>query len=627
MQGEGGAKRTRAPAARTLTMGISHKAPRQRRTSAATSCSAPARGRARCLSQDDSPRLSQEENTTPQADPRGSRVAASALQTPDPAEIEVGKGPERAKGRGVDLHCYEQMDHTFVGFKPRAASTSQAVDAGQDAPASAGPAAKSAGATVGKRKWGLLASYGDLSETSFARRPSVLGCDDLGAITSKLFFSGVERAAADKAQKKIATSGPRALVSYPMDWSLKKNARITSPAPLDWVVEYRNRHSLPSHLARSLPPSGPASVDLAPSHNPKALGRALHGARRGEEPAELASERCCEALLQWQHPVCPLPPMMEKDFRRFNDLNSAQAKLQAAGTAKNLTAMASKTFDSNADWFRRRSTDFEAAFSSLWALLRDGRCRYFYYVGQRSVVLFVGQVEGSFGDESAGCGVGAPSSAYVTSSSKNFRDELEEHGIEYTTPLQAPDPVVPDEHEAGLGLDESSRGPGDEDTSSRGSWGLKGGSNMLHGGVSSLLCVQGDANVHGLYNLLLETPHRNDVPTLLSPTSFTFGSLVPVRVQVKSATLHSRDVKAEGKEVHTLEVDGPVLPCRMQALVHALMLRQEIFNVQFITDSRSLGLNGAIEQREIGVAGEQIVVQRLKRTCQGLFLTTGAVGG
>jgi hypothetical protein len=32
--------------------------------------------------------------------------------------------------------------------------------------------------------------------------------------------------------------------------------------------------------------------------------------------------------------------------------------------------------------------------------------------------------------------------------------------------------------------------------------------------------------------------------------------------------------------MHTLDIEGPLLPCRTQALVHALMQQQEEFGVQ-----------------------------------------------
>jgi hypothetical protein len=57
------------------------------------------------------------------------------------------------------------------------------------------------------------------------------------------------------------------------------------------------------------------------------------------------------------------------------------------------------------------------------------------------------------------------------------------------------------------------------------------------------------------------------------------------------------------------------------------MQSHDSHHVQYVTDARTLGLNGAVAQREVGVEGEQIVVQRVRRTRQGLFLITGAVGG
>lgn len=121
---------------------------------------------------------------------------------------------------------------------------------------------------------------------------------------------------------------------------------------------------------------------------------------------------------------------------------------------------------------------------------------------------------------------------------------------------------------------------------------------------------------------------------LLFPQPFPLGTLRPLRVHVKRAPLLEPSGNRQGddaKHSHSLRVEGPVLPCRMQALVHALMSsgRHDDFNVQYTTDARTLGLNGAVddEQREVGVPGEVLVVQRVRRSVQGLFLTTGSVAG
>jgi hypothetical protein len=120
---------------------------------------------------------------------------------------------------------------------------------------------------------------------------------------------------------------------------------------------------------------------------------------------------------------------------------------------------------------------------------------------------------------------------------------------------------------------------------------------------------------------------ENDV-SICSRQPFTLGALRPLRVHVKRGLQGTKDGDTV-KHQHALQVEGPVLPCRMRALVHAVMSRQDEFTVQYTTDARTLGLNGAInnEQREIGVPGEHVVVQRVRRTAQGLILTTGSVAG
>jgi hypothetical protein len=101
-----------------------------------------------------------------------------------------------------------------------------------------------------------------------------------------------------------------------------------------------------------------------------------------------------------------------------------------------------------------------------------------------------------------------------------LRKKLHEHGIEYTTPLQgAADERADEQPEATVahGLSALDHSTDEGPHVPLGLGGMRGGGSMVYGGVSSLLLVQGHGHVHRLYNLLLELPHQDDVPCLLSP--------------------------------------------------------------------------------------------------------------
>ena len=326
---------------------------------------------------------------------RGADAKSNAAAEPAPAER-----PAKTPRAGVDLFCHEQMGEGFVGFKTYAARASS-----RDTSSSAA-AAHSAGATVHKGRKGL-SSYGDLSEAAACSAASWTSLNDLAVVASKLSFSGdvAARAVASQSKVKSAAAGPTPLSRCPLDWSLKKQLRITSSAPLDWTVEFRNKRTIPAQ------------------HYQTFLAQPV--SRPEEEAASTASERCCQALLQWEHPASALPSSLAPSFRRFNDPEKSVSRAVTGEPGKIKTQSqkgSSLSALSDHEYFRLRAMDFEAAFSSLWTLLREGQCQYFFYLGPRAHVLFIGEGVGVCreDEESAPCAQAssslkpAPLSAYVT---------------------------------------------------------------------------------------------------------------------------------------------------------------------------------------------------------------------
>jgi hypothetical protein len=453
---------------------------------------------------------------------RGQRGAQSdAAAEPAPAER-----PAKTPRAGVDLFCHEQMGEGFVGFKTYAARASS-----QDTLSSAA-AAHSAGATVHKGRKGL-SSYGDLSEAAACSAASWTSLNDLAVVASKLSFSGdvTARAAASQSKLTSAAAGPTALSTCPLDWSLKKQLRITSSAPLDWTVEFRNKRTIPAQ------------------HYQTFLAQPV--SRLEEEAASAASERCCQALLQWEHPASALPSSLAPSFRRFNDPEKSVSRAVTGEPGKILKKQSQKGSSLSAlpdhEYFRLRAMDFEAAFSSLWTLLREGQCQYFFYLGPRAHVLFIGEGVGVCreDEESAPCAQASssldptPLSAYVTrcvclsalagvcvsvcvcvcvqpaintsdslassplltppvlppspppppvspappsdtSSTRSFRDQLEEQGIQYATPLQT-SPLSPTNYDPSDPSPMHHAEPEEDEKPSFRPGSVKGGGSVLDG--------------------------------------------------------------------------------------------------------------------------------------------------
>ena len=230
-----GTKRADRKGGSKVTMGVMKPASRgKKRKSAEPFARSAANPQGRCSANKPLSRDSSDSN-------QGTDIAAKTprIDMADPAAAYTAR---RTKNRGVDLFCYEEMDDSFVGFKSRSAPSSQntasthySQPSADTHPSSSSSAfAHSAGATVKK---GFLSSCGDLSEAgarlAAAGRLSQLPRDDLDAVVSKLSFTGgssIVRAAASKDKLPVHGNAPKA--RYPMDWSLKKSARITSSGAL-----------------------------------------------------------------------------------------------------------------------------------------------------------------------------------------------------------------------------------------------------------------------------------------------------------------------------------------------------------------------------------------------------------
>jgi hypothetical protein len=136
---------------------------------------------------------------------------------------------------------------------------------------------------------------------------------------------------------------------YPVDWSIKKSVKIQSKRPFDFS---------------SIIPS--ASVEA----------RAMLSFVREDAVDETEAHALYRSsLLQWRHPAEPLHPMLISSF-------SKNVGRGSRGRGGGLSSAPD-------DWSKRRVHDWEDAFHSLYHMLRQQECGYFYYKGANFDVLFI----------------------------------------------------------------------------------------------------------------------------------------------------------------------------------------------------------------------------------------------
>nr|XP_057941868.1 protein downstream neighbor of son homolog isoform X2 [Doryrhamphus excisus] len=334
---------------------------------------------------------------------------------------------------------------------------------------------------------------------------------------------------------------PSLCTEYPIDWSLKTRLLFSSSLTLAWTEH--------------------------PKAQEEALGLSQHCRTHFTTvPHCLQDARSCvdlrcafqQSLIYWQHPSLPWVPL----FPRMD------AERRFAGT--------SAPWAHDAALQQSLMSEWSAALSSLYGLLKARLCPYFYVCAHQFTVLF----------RAAGVGGSSGVTATMSPTSRGLRDAMEAEGIRFTLPL------MEERRKCGEPRDEDD----DEDDDDCGgglSWleeiGVRdkirkpdGVSVQLKEGRAAIVdhkpesaaCVEG-AHTFTLINFLINSKgvvatagsQAGLPPTLLAPLAFRGAALHTLKarcVNVKS------QVGSTYQNVSSLEIAGPILPSSLHAITTLL---------------------------------------------------------
>ncbi|KAH9626760.1 hypothetical protein KSS87_022074 [Heliosperma pusillum] len=246
------------------------------------------------------------------------------------------------------------------------------------------------------------------------------------------------------------------------------------------------------------------------------------------------------------------------------------------------------------DFLGKRQLAWEDSFRNLYYMLRKSGCNIFYVCASQFVVMFTavdGMKEGK-----------RVCSAYISQSTRGLRSLLREHDISYTMPfcsseveqISREDLVELSEIEKqNLGQAKRMSSMPDVDNSPK-----------------SLLAVNGNESVHGLYDfllnyrLLLTMLSSMDVPVLCAPLPFLNAALSSPEVKCKEIKradyMPTKDGGSndcsKGGVAYSIELKGSYLPPWIVSSVCSAMSSEgKSFEASFTTEPNSMGLNAALE--------------------------------
>ncbi|XP_029832896.3 protein downstream neighbor of Son isoform X1 [Ixodes scapularis] len=330
--------------------------------------------------------------------------------------------------------------------------------------------------------------------------------------------------------------------------------------PLDWSLKTRVRFCSPSHF-----PWNGSLKTCEEASGTTGFVRGVHASQAASESCGLDSSpqaRFHQHCLVWMHPHLPW-------LRLFPRQGGPGGKDQ--GTAPSFFA------DPSGAARASLQADWNQSFRSLYQLVRARQCPFFYACAPGFTVLF----------RAAGV-AGIPDlHALVTPTTRGLRQALREEGIQYSMPLCA------NQEQMDETLDGASQSPvevkaevqaddqvEDEPLTWLESLGLSQAnfpslnpkkSQMEEESREdrrprSLVFVERE-NSQALFNFLLNSracvcptgPLAGVPPTLLAPVAFHGATL-------RSLKVRQGWVKQDNREMHMVEMSGPVLPSALQGL-------------------------------------------------------------
>ncbi|KAK9290379.1 hypothetical protein L1049_008548 [Liquidambar formosana] len=336
----------------------------------------------------------------------------------------------------------------------------------------------------------------------------------------------------------------------PLDFTLKTNMRVVSSSSVNWFHRFITSGTMTQFSFQN---GCSGDQNLSCLSGPSSASQVLNS----------------KALHSWVYPQSSLP----------------------ASVISALTLSA--TAGVEMDFLSKRQLAWEDSFRSLYYMLRKNICNIFYVCTSQFVVLFTGCDE--LGKAKRLC------NAYISQSTRGLRSLLSEHDVCFSMPL-CRSKVEQVTMEDLVELSEIEK-------HNLGQTRRLGSMSDVDNSPQSLLAFNGNENVHGLYDFLLN--YRSfltsltsvDVPLLYSPVPFQNASLSAPEIKCKELKrvdhiafpLKGNNMK-DGESNASIEIKDAYLPpwiiCGMCAIMGS---EERSFEASFVTEPMSIGLNGALE--------------------------------
>jgi hypothetical protein len=234
------------------------------------------------------------------------------------------------------------------------------------------------------------------------------------------------------------------------------------------------------------------------------------------------------------------------------------------------------------DWISRREEWIES-FSSIFSLLCNKKCQYFYCCFKTFTTIFTGP----------GIAGNSTFRAILTRSTKKFRESLDTAEVKYTMPLFKLDKGQVDKSISKELEDLEKKCPGQTKTITK--------EALLDDKPETLLLFEGSKNINGLYDFLskMAAEKNNEhpsffIPVIYSPVSFLNSALKKLKYRSQKVAKPNN----EGKDLETeynLEIQGPILPDTAFRLCNLMPLTQNTdFSVFFDSNTDTYNFNKVI---------------------------------
>ncbi|XP_071135392.1 protein downstream neighbor of son homolog [Mytilus edulis] len=415
------------------------------------------------------------------------------------------------------------------------------------------------------------------------------------AFIEKIFSANKNQKPVPVSKKEVKKEEPVCTSTFPVDWSLKVKMRVVSSTPLTWCTQLK---TMEEAVGVTQFTTGQKQVT-------------------GNDKSEFQS--CC---LYWIYPSFPWMKMFPR-IVPDNNIKRSSIDLLQDDVQKSL------------------QNEWTESFSSAFHQMRAQQCPYFYVCTHQFSVLF--RAKGLAGSSSM-C-------AFLTPTTRGLRESLKNEDIEFSMPVldnkkrKSAESLLELEKENQEITDKSKSTPNPKDEEEEDedlidtdegahvwleSIGLdkksfpsldpnkvkiqREGFRVIDNRPESLVYVEG-TSVHGLFNFLLNCrsciatsgPQAGVPPSILSPSSFKGAALKSHKV--KHSIARQPDVDGNIRQVHILEVAGPVLPHHVHTISSLLHRTQnQDFSLTFNTHEPSQPFNVKC------LPGEENIVENCRRS-------------